>query len=617
MKETLHIYCRVSTKVQEEGASLDVQRDEGKKKAKDLGMKAKVWNEGAASSHHEDLLNRPKLMELMNEIENGSAKHLFVFNNDRLSRNDITQQTIKLALQRSDAILYTKDGQFDLSNPSDRLFKTILDGIASYDNALRAERSRLGKLAKVKQGNWYGGPAPYGYKSVDKKLAIHPEESKWVKTIFKWYYDGKTLIWMKGELDKKGVLARRGNLFSTGSINRLLQNTHYIGYYIWTDKKSQETITCECPSIVDETVWNAIADKRKKELTRINQKNRSAKFYLLRDLLVCGECGSNMSGRIHDKNRLQIYFCPKKTRDWKKGPIGDKDKWKRGKVGDRGCSMTRSLNIPITDIEVWEMVMDTVGQSTILKEGFKEEVLQSKFKGEEENERLLRNQKKKTDRLMKEIKQVQSSIADVETDKLLNKYDPVVYGKIKANLNGELKTKKEQLEQARIRTKELGNQKSWLDWIGKYGDDLTLKSEMPKEDKKAYLQGLLDRIEVRLTNETNDHIVTVFFRMGLVGDGIEYINPRSKKDGYKLIEGKSDRSIVIAREKGRDRAKSTTSSLGKKSNNGAKKNEESCYRRKTIRYRGVILLVGEKPHRITLLMSFSPSPCLSASQTSG
>ena len=74
MKGTLHIYCRVSTKVQEEGASLDVQRDEGKKKAKDLGMKAKVWNEGAASSHHEDLLNRPKLMELMNEIENGSAK---------------------------------------------------------------------------------------------------------------------------------------------------------------------------------------------------------------------------------------------------------------------------------------------------------------------------------------------------------------------------------------------------------------------------------------------------------------------------------------------------------------------------------------------------------------
>ena len=51
--------------------------------------------------------------------------------------------------------------------------------------------------------------------------------------------------------------------------------------------------------------------------------------------------------------------------------------------------------------------------------------------------------------------------------------------------------------------------------------------------------------------------------MGLVGDGIEYVNPSSKKDGYKVIEGKSNRSVVISREKGRDRAKRTTSSLSK------------------------------------------------------
>jgi len=576
MKETLHIYTRVSTKVQEEGASLDVQRGEGKKKAKELGMKAKIWNEGAASSHYEDFLNRPKLMELMNEVENGTAKHLFVFNNDRLSRNEIDQQTIKIKLQQNDAVLYTKDGQFDFSNPSDRLFKTILDGIASYDNALRAERSRLGKLAKVKQGNWYGGPAPFGYQSVDKKLVVHPEESKWVKKIFKWTYDGKPLIWIKAQLDKNGVLARRGNLFSTGSINRLLQNTHYIGYYIWTDKKSGESITCECPSIVDESVWNVLADKRKKDLTRINQQNRSEKFYLLLGLLVCGECGSNMSGRIHSARRSQTYFCPKKTRDWKKGQIADKDKWKRGKVGDKGCSMNRSLNIPITDLEVWELVMDVVAHSAILKEGFKEEVLQSKFKGEEENQRLLRNEKKKTDRLMKELQQVQSSIADVETNKLLNKHDPAVYSKIMVKLDAELQSKKKQIDQARIRTKELSNQKSWLDWIGKYGEKLILDSEMPKEDKKEYLQGLLDRIEVELDKDTNDHTLKVFFRMGLVGDGIEYVNPSSKKDGYKVIEGRSDRSVVVSRKNRRDRVKSRSSSLAERPNNtdkdGKKKN---------------------------------------------
>ena len=106
-KETLHIYTRVSTRIQEDdGTSLDTQRDVGIKKSKDLQMDYELWNEGAASSHHEDLLNRPKLMELMNEVENGLVKHLFVFNNDRLSRNEITQQKIKIELQKNDVVLY-------------------------------------------------------------------------------------------------------------------------------------------------------------------------------------------------------------------------------------------------------------------------------------------------------------------------------------------------------------------------------------------------------------------------------------------------------------------------------------------------------------------------------
>ena len=77
MTDTLHIYTRVSTAAQEDGASLDTQKDIGITKSKELGMTHKVWNEGAASSHHEDLLNRPVLSQLLGEIESGSIKHLF------------------------------------------------------------------------------------------------------------------------------------------------------------------------------------------------------------------------------------------------------------------------------------------------------------------------------------------------------------------------------------------------------------------------------------------------------------------------------------------------------------------------------------------------------------
>ncbi len=80
----------------------------GIKKSKELKLKNKVWNEGAASSHHEDLANRPVLVQLLQEIERGKVKHLFVFNNDRLSRNEDTQFVIKSALRKNDVVLYTK-----------------------------------------------------------------------------------------------------------------------------------------------------------------------------------------------------------------------------------------------------------------------------------------------------------------------------------------------------------------------------------------------------------------------------------------------------------------------------------------------------------------------------
>ena len=558
MTEILHIYTRVSTRVQDdEGTSLATQKELGVAKSKELGMKHKVWNEGAASSHHEDLVNRPILVQLLSEIENGAVKHLFVFNNDRLSRNEDTQFVIKSALTKNDVVLYTKDGRFDLNNPQDKLFKSLLDGIAEYDNALRAERSRLGKINKVRQGFWYGAPPPYGYEIVEGKLKPHPVESKWVKKMFRWFNDGKQIIWIKSQLDKEGVVARRGKLFTTGSINVLLKNTHHIGYYDWTDKKSGETINCSCPAIVDETVWNDVQRRREQIYARKGQNNRTKRFYLLRNLMFCGECGSQMSGRIHDARNENLYFCPNKTRNWVKGARPKNQKWKRGKVGEYGCSMVRSLNIPITDEFVWNTVMDTVSNSSILKEGFKDEILKSKFAGDVETERDLRNQKTKSNRLKKDLQQVQSSIADVETNNLLKRYDDAVYAQIKSNLDAELKSKKDEIEQTRLRIKELGNQKRWLDWVEKYADQIGALDEFTNEDKKEYLEGILDRIEVRLDKETNDHELEIIFQIGLVGDGIEYVDADDKSAGYDLVEGATDASIVIPYDATQDRHKET------------------------------------------------------------
>ena len=47
-----------------------------------------------------------------------------------------------------------------------------------------------------------------------------------------------------------------------------------------------------------------------------------------------------------------------------------------------------------------------------------------------------------------------------------------VYEKIIGNLNEESDKKKEEIEQTRLRIKELGKEQKWLDWVQKYADQV-------------------------------------------------------------------------------------------------------------------------------------------------
>ena len=151
--------------------------------------------------------------------------------------------------------------------------------------------------------------------------------------------------------------------------------------------------------------------------------------------------------------------------------------------------------------------------------------------------------------------QVQSSIADVETNRLLQRYDEEVYSKIKSNFNAEFKAKKDEIEQTRIRVKELGNERRWLDWVEKYANRVGSLEDFSNEDKKEYLEGILGRIDVSLDKETNDHHLDLTFNLGLVDNGVEYSNPRDNSAGYKVVEGSTNASTVISYKETQNRHK--------------------------------------------------------------
>lgn len=286
---------------------------------------------------------------------------------------------------------------------------------------------------------------------------------------------GKPLIWIKKQLDKDNVIARRGGLFSTGSIMRLFQNTHYMGEYVNTDKESGEVIELTCEPIVDEKIWKFVQTKIKENKDRYRQVGKTTKnFYLLRHLMFCGHCGNKMHGKIKLKYGMNYYFCPKKGKDWKKGKLQEEQKWVRGKIGEHGCDNTRSVNIRNMDNLVLTKVLETLKNSSLLKETFKREVLKQKQIGDNdqwEYERVIRLARNDRNKLKRKVEEYRSSLATIETNLILGDVeDKELTQQVKDKLVQKFKTAKDDLEKSRLRIEELEQQSQWIDWLSKYQD---------------------------------------------------------------------------------------------------------------------------------------------------
>lgn len=540
--KTLYIYTRVSTSTQEEeGTSLENQTELGIKKAKELGFDYKIFNEGGESSSHDDLLNRPVLLELLSKVEKGEIKHLFVYNTDRLSRNKITWPTIRFKLNNNGVNLYTSNSSFNSDSYTDDLLLGILSEISAYDNKLRTERSRLGKLNKIKQGNWLGGPPPFGYQIENKKLVVNEDESKWVRFIFEQIVNEKTTREIKNLLLMNGVVTRRNNVvWSLGSIEKLITNTHYIGYYDVTDKKSGETVRCSCERIIPNDLFNKVLEIRnRRRIQRLKEPNRKY-FHLLKNLLVCGACGSKLSATKVQSTKREVYYCSSKSNNFKN------EHTERYFV----CKGSGFLKENITDDLVWNTVVDVLTNSFQFKEETKHQIL---------GEKLSYNQsKRKLDELLKKMKIHDSEINNykrIKNDQISNHSNLVSsfgYDKNEDERNKDILYKidlaiskeEEKKQLVMLDINKIENSIEWIDWIKEHKSKLINLKNLDLEGKHKILSKVVNSIIVnKIDVRTNELIIN--FQMPYVEDTLIWNDEKDTSKGYSIGKGRDSKKVVL------------------------------------------------------------------------
>jgi len=383
-----------------------------------------------------------------------------------------------------------------------------------------------------------GGPPPYGYKIEGKKLVADKEEAKWVNYIFKSYRDGKTVREIKMQLLESSVETRRGNrAWSHGSIEALLTNTHYIGYYIVRDKKSGKSSRSDCEAILPPTlVRDALKAKAKRSKRRIKESNQKY-FYLLRDFLICDHCGAHFGGRHYPKQYRSVYYCPRKERNFVNKGTGREIK----------CTNSRYLKIEETDRLIWDTTIKVLSESHLFKEELKRQVLSEtgSFQDRATESAKLKKQLKG---MVHEIQEVTNSIITLETDRLLHRRTGAEIEKIIEAVEShrtDLRAKHDELV-GKIHSVE--TQTKWINWITEFGQRINRLDDLGPEEKKKLLLGVIEEIRVKTLN-VQAHQLTIRFRLPYVGDQMAWTDPKRKAKGYEIRGGKVSIDIPVTGSK--------------------------------------------------------------------
>src|SRR6266699_796032 len=146
------IYCRVSSKEQIEGTSLESQRLACEEYARSNNIRIlKVFVEQGESAKFADRAQLIELLDFCRENK-GRVQILLVWKVDRFARNVSDHFNIKASLLKYDVHIVSATEQI-ASNPEGKLMETILAGFAQFDNDIRATRTVQGMRRRIQEGD--------------------------------------------------------------------------------------------------------------------------------------------------------------------------------------------------------------------------------------------------------------------------------------------------------------------------------------------------------------------------------------------------------------------------------------------------------------------------------
>lgn len=321
-----YIYMRVSTEAQVDGYSLDAQekRLEEYAEYKELEISGRYCDAGRSGK---DIKGRPEFRRMLEDItsQKDSISCVLVFKLSRFGRNAADVLRSMQILSDYGIDLVSVEEGIDSSTSGGKLMLSLLSAVSEIERENIRAQFLAGKLQSIREGNWGGGPVPYGYRNEEGRIRVEEQEAEVVRQIYSMFLESEaTYTSVVRQLNAEGLTRRS----SAGEIpiscefaKRILSNPFYCGRMVY-GKSSSAVEMIEAPGnferIITETDWEKAREKREKILDTYKDQKRIPRINLLAGLVRCPECGRPMVGSTCTKvNRnhggrykdMKYYVC--------------------------------------------------------------------------------------------------------------------------------------------------------------------------------------------------------------------------------------------------------------------------------------------------------------------
>ena len=273
-----------------------------------------------------NIVDRPNINRLINDIKKGKVNNVLVFKVDRLTRS--TKNLIELVelFDKYNCSFNSLTESIDTETPSGRMFLKIIGIFAEFERENLVTRLKMGFERKVKEGYTLArNSASYGYilKKGQRIQEIFPEEAIILKEIFTMYVDeNMSMNQITRTLNERKIKTKtNAKGWDTKTIKQILINPTYIGkvrYSTDNEDKYFEANGHHEPIISEKLFY--LAQEKMKNAPNISKTKRPKADNYFCGILICGICGSkyithhslNKIDENGKKTYYKAYRCSKK-----------------------------------------------------------------------------------------------------------------------------------------------------------------------------------------------------------------------------------------------------------------------------------------------------------------